>query len=176
MIKIVVGSPSECKLLAVRQACLELNLDCEIVGFETESGQNEQPVGLKETVAGALTRAKSAQAKDYNAIAIGIESGIIRTGEPYNVSIDLAVIVALFGDDITITTSNGMQFVEEFVNIAQERSFRYSTVGSVIAESFGSNKNDPHSFVSDGTVSRSETIKNGVVIVMKQAIKKWLMP
>lgn len=173
-VRLIVGSPSEYKLSAVREACLELGLNYEVTGLEVDSEQNEQPVGLSETTAGALTRAEKAQKKDFDAIAIGIESGIIRTGGPHFVSIDLAVIVAIFEDDIIITTSNGMQFVEEFVEIAQERGFKHTTVGAVIAEFLGGNKNDPHSLVSDGTVSRKETIKNGVKIVMNQAVKKWL--
>lgn len=173
-IKIVIGSPSECKLQAVKEACLELGLDCEVTGFKVDSEQNEQPVGLSEITSGALTRAEKAHEKDFNAIAIGIESGIIRTGAPNFISIDLAIIVALFEDDVLITTSNGMQFIEEFVEIAEERGFKNTTVGDVIAEYLGGNKNDPHSFVSKNTVSRKETIKNGVKIILSQAVEKWL--
>jgi len=142
---ITLGSTSTHKLEAVRQACRKLGLEAIVSGVKTSSGQNEQPVGFDETFSGAFTRATSAKAQKPDGIAIGIESGIFRFGATL-ITLDIAVIVLLTSNGRQIVTSSeGIQFPEKFVRIAEGRGFKTTTVGAVITEQFGDDPTDPHS-------------------------------
>jgi non-canonical (house-cleaning) NTP pyrophosphatase len=163
--KITLGSMSTHKLNAVRQACQELGLDAVVLGVKTQSGQNEQPVGFDETFGGALNRATSAMSQNPDSIAIGIESGIFHFG----VTLDIAVIVVLTPDDRRIvTTSEGIEFPEEFVRIAEERGFETTTVGSVITERLGGDPTDPHSVLTKGKVTRTKTLVDALKTALHQ--------
>ena len=172
--KIVVGTTSSHKLQAVSFACENVNIDdADISGVKTSSGVNEQPVGLEETFRGAFNRADSAKKADgsKDAIYIGIESGIISIGAfPYLSFIDLAVIVVLFGDSqrFITATSSGISFPMEYVDEAQSRGFRTTTVGSVIAEKTGCDGTDPHWYLTQGVVSRMVTLIQALSIALSQ--------
>jgi len=169
-IKIVLGSTNEHKLAAVKEACEQLRLTASISGVKAASGQNEQPVGLSETFAGALNRVQGAKAQSPEAIAIGIESGIFRTNnEKLPFTLDLAVIVVLTVDNrhIVVTTP-GIEFPEDCVVTAEERGFATTTAGSVIAERLGGDPTDPHSTLTNGAVSRTKTLIDGLVVALAQ--------
>jgi len=165
-----LGSTNEHKLAAVKKACQQLGLTASISGVKTASGQNEQPVGLSETFEGALNRAQGAQTQNPEAIAIGIESGIFRTNnEKLPLTIDLAVIVVLTPDNRRIVvTTPGIVFPEDCVEIAKERGFATTTTGSVIAEKLGGDGTDPHSTLTNGAVSRTKTLVDGLVVALSQ--------
>ena len=165
---LVLGSTSSHKLDAVRQACHSLGLQVTIEGIKAASGQNEQPVGFKETFAGALTRAQAARSRDTQAVAIGIESGIFHIPRS-TITLDIAVIVLLTLDGLQIvTTTNGVQFPKECVKIAKKRGFNKTTVGAVIAEKFGGDPNDPHATITQGKVTRTGTLIPALVSALEQ--------
>lgn len=165
---ITLGSTSTHKLAAVESACKTLGLEAMVSGVKTLSGQNEQPVGFEETYNGALTRATSAQAQRLYTIAIGIESGIFRFGATPK-TLDIAVIVVITpGGRQIVTTSEGIQFPENCVKIADERGFEITTVGSIISEKFGGDPSDPHSILTDGKVTRKATLVGALVTAFKQ--------
>lgn len=167
--KIVVGSTSAHKLNAVKQACAQIGLKTVISGVKTSSGQNEQPVGLDETLKGAVTRAKSAKTQHPDSIAIGIESGIFHGSGKTPTTLDIAVVVMLSPDGRRIvTTSPGIEFPEKYVHIAKERGFKTTTVGSVIAEKRGGDTTDPHFTLSNGRISRKKTLIDGITTALLQ--------
>ena len=169
-IKIALGSTSFHKIEAVKQACQQLGLLASVVGVKAASGQNEQPVGLNETYQGAASRAQGAKAQNPEAVAVGIESGIfITNNEQLPLTIDVAVIVVLTPDNRRIvTTTSGVVFPEDCVAIAKERGFATTTAGSVIAEKLGGDSTDPHSTLTKGAVSRTQTLVAGLVIALAQ--------
>lgn len=166
---IITGSTNEQKLMAVRMACSELKIEpLNFLKCKTHSGQNEQPMGFDQTYSGALARAQQAREQHPEAIAIGIESGIFRFVHN-SVTLDIAVIVILTPDNREIvTTSTGIKFPEEHVRKAKERGFKTVTVGQIIHEKKGGDKSDPHSMLTDGKVSRTETLVDGLKIALKQ--------
>lgn len=168
---VIIGSTSKHKLESVKEACKNLDLHFKVLGIKTESNQNEQPIGFDETFAGALARAKSVQEKYPLEIAIGIESGIIRAKNPLAISLDLAVIVMIYKDQIITTTSNGMQFPEKYVNIAERKGFKDFTAGSVISSKFGGDATDPHSTLSMGSLSRQETLTKAIEVAFRLLFK-----
>lgn len=171
-LKIKLGSTSAQKFKAVEIACKYLSFDFTIEKVNAPSGQNEQPVGFTETFAGALSRARRAinsSPSDYD-IAIGIESGLFTINQSgRNTTLDVAIIVILTksGKEI-ITTTPGFMFPEEYVGIAKGLGFEKNTVGQVIAENLGGDKTDPHSILSNGVITRQETLIEGLMIALKQ--------
>ena len=168
MKKIIIGSTSIHKINAVRNACEILKLNADISGMKTDSGQNEQPIGFEETYHGALTRAEAVHKKNPDAISIGIESGIFNFGKGTSITIDMAIIVVITSDKKLITTSEGVQFPEEYISIAQERGFATTTVGSIISEMLGGDPTDPHSILTNGKISRDATLTNALITLLKQ--------
>lgn len=164
---ISVGSTSKHKLEAVRLACANLDLSYYVFGLDTKSGQNEQPIGFEETFSGALTRAKYMQSIFPEDIAIGIESGIIAIDKPLPISLDFAVVVALFEEQMVVTTSNGMVFPQKYYKAAKRKGFEKATVGSVIASKLGGDGTDPHSILSDGVLSRQETLVKAIEVALR---------
>ena len=165
-IGIVLGSTSVHKLDSVRKACKRLGMKASVSGIKTTSGQNEQPFGFKETFSGALTRAMSVRAQNPNAISIGIESGIFLLDDFF---IDMAVIALLTSDGYEIITiSGGIELPDSCVKIARERGFASTTVGSVIAEKFGGDSENPHSTLTIGKVSRAMILTDALVIALRQ--------
>ncbi len=169
-INIALGSTSQHKIEAVKQACQQLGLLASVVGVKAASGQNEQPVGLDETHQGALNRAQGAKEQNLEAIAIGIEGGIFRTNnEQSPMTIDVAVIVILTLDNrCIVSTTPGVVFPEDCVAIAKERGFATTTTGSVIAEKLGGDPTDPHATLTKGAVSRTKTLVAGLIIALSQ--------
>ncbi|PIV47049.1 hypothetical protein COZ78_01900 [bacterium (Candidatus Gribaldobacteria) CG_4_8_14_3_um_filter_42_11] len=169
-IKIALGSTSQHKIEAVKQACQQLGLLASVVGVKAASDQNEQPVGLNETYQGAFSRAQGAKAQSPEAVAIGIESGIFITENSENpLTIDLAIIVVLTLDNRRIVaTTPGVVFPEDCLAIAKERGFATTTAGSVVAEKLGGDPTDPHSTLTNGAVSRNQTLVAGLVIALAQ--------
>ena len=166
---IILGSTSVHKLTAVREACENLGIQAFVHGVKTSSGQNEQPVGFAETFEGALTRAKSAQTQCPNIVAIGIESGVFHFVSNRPITMDIAIIVILTKDGRQIImSSSGIEFPEECVKIAEDRGFKTTTVGSVIAERFGGDPTDPYSILTNGKVTRLAVLMEALMLAIKQ--------
>lgn len=167
--KIILGSDSPQKIEAVRLACARIPLIAKVTGIKTNSGQNEQPVGFHETYNGACTRASTAKANKTDVIAIGIESGIFCHYKSKSVTLDIAVIVILpmEGHQI-VTTSMGLVLPEKYVETARRIGFQNTTVGSVIAEKLGGDTRDPHAALTDGKITRIETLTDALVIALRQ--------
>ncbi len=166
-INITLGSTSSHKIDAVHQACQRLCLKVNLRGVKTQSGQNEQPVGPNETFNGALMRALSAQSSRPETVAIGIESGIFSFGPETTLDIAVIVVLTLDGRQI-VTTSEGVQFPEEYVTITRNCGFRAVTVGSIIAEELAGDPADPHSILTKGKVTRTMTLVDALVIALRQ--------
>ena len=171
---IIVGSTSEHKLNAVHQAFQQTtDLPFEIKGFKARSRINEQPVGIEETVQGALNRLDHAKelAKTHPwHIAVGIENGII----PFQVMgvqrwMDYAwVVVENNKGDLAIANSSGVEFPSNYVEMARSLGFDTITVGSIIAQETGCDGTDPHLYLTNRRVSRSEMLIQAVMNALGQ--------
>lgn len=165
---IAIGSTSDHKIGATNLACKRLGLDKVVIcPTKTFSGQNEQPVGFEQTYNGAFERAMQARRTFLGCnVAIGIESGIICfptiNGQ---MAMDIAVVVIIDRNYLSIvTTSVGIRFPTECVEIAREHGFKTTTVGSIIAEVLPGRGNgtDPHSILTDGRVTRVATLVDAI--------------
>ena len=76
-----VGSRNAAKLEAVRRGLAPFFAAVEVLGADTKSGVDEQPLGFAEIVAGARNRARASHASGACDFAAGIEDGLIRVAE-----------------------------------------------------------------------------------------------
>ncbi len=168
VVRLQLGSTSTHKLEALKEACVKVGIKAEINVFPSESGVNAQPYGLDETYQGAATRARNAQSADPQAIAVGIENGIVPVGDT---CVDLAVIVALTPDGQSfVGTSVGVEFLKEAVQEARKRGFKTTTASDVMAETMGSSVTDPHSTLTGGRTSRKAILVEVVSVVLSRML------
>lgn len=177
---IYVGSTSEHKLRAVREACAELGIEVEIVGIKTDSRVNEQPEGDIEIRMGALGRATDAWWQNYAPhvnhpdISIGIENGIVQsvfgTKPEHDRFVDYAVVVLYNGSEAIEARSAGMMICTSDVMSARWRGFDKHTVASVTSERTGCDATDATPHYTGGRMTRAELLKQAV----KLALCQWL--
>jgi len=125
--RIAVGSKNKPKLEAVREIVKEYDFfaGAEVVGISVVSGVREQPVGLDETVQGAINRAKSAF---HNCqYAIGLESGIIPVPQTKSGYMDLTVCAIYDGATIHLGMSSAFEYPPQMVKMALEDGIDIST-------------------------------------------------
>jgi inosine/xanthosine triphosphatase len=94
---IAVGSENPVKISAVKNVLQKLLGDVKIYGVKVPSGAPPQPIGLSQTIEGAINRAEKALLKVTNAdLGVGIEAGIIDvalSGEKRYLDFQYCVIV-----------------------------------------------------------------------------------
>ncbi len=142
-LKIVVGSQSEVKLNAVKNALRALNVDADVIGVKAKSGINEQPVA-NETVDGARNRVADARRLYPDAdMYIAVENGIFPKAGSW---IDKAVILAVTrGGKESLEYSQGVEFPKQYVEEAHAQGFDKITVGQVMQKHGAVAKHDdPH--------------------------------
>jgi inosine/xanthosine triphosphatase len=74
--KVAVGSKNPAKIEAVREVFQEIYGETEVIPIEVNSGVPDQPVGLEETIKGAISRSKLALEKTGAEFGVGIEAGL----------------------------------------------------------------------------------------------------
>lgn len=173
-VSIVVGTLSELKLAAVRQACAAQGLVAEVTGVEVESNVPQQPVGFIMTGQGALHRAERARRRRSGGFAVGIESGII---EQLNSWADLAVIRLILSGQSSSTHIFFTDSVDVPADVVEEvlrRGIGQVTIGQVLAERHPNKCDpaDPHSFLTKGQHPRQEILARGLRPLVEY-IKHW---
>ena len=169
-ITIAVGTTSKHKLGAVKRACEQFGISpVDVVGCETHSRVNAQPIDPNESVTGAWNRADQARAAfPEAAFWIGIESGVFLARQ-HKIFLDLAVIVLLMKDgSFVAATSPGIIFDEASVAEAESQGFETTTVGSVIAKNHGCDPTDPHTALTNGKLTRTDTLVQGIIAAFSQ--------
>ena len=157
----VLGSLSPLKVCAVQSALRALTPTSTLLTVEAASDVSAQPVGRAETLQGAQTRARHAQALRPHAFAIGIENGIRECDGHWE---DWAIVV--------LRSPTGREWFAESaptplpLDAVQEtarRGFTTTTVGAVLHEWFGSPPNDPHTLLTHGHRSRAALLHETIL-------------
>lgn len=166
MIRIVVGSASVLKLEAVQAAIDELGLEAEIVGVDADSGVPNQPYGRAQTVEGATNRARVAREAGKGAYAVGIENGLVPSGD---VVLDLAYIVVFDpAGRRLMRRSLGVTVPQELVE-ASLQSGQRTTAGKLEADRNGCDPADPHFLWSNGRTNRKQILVKALCAVLLPA-------
>lgn len=165
---LTLGSKSALKTKAVAIACESLGLKVEISPLAIDSEVSAQPIGQDETERGARNRAQGARAHAPDAFAAGIENGLRQTPGGWE---DWAVIVVVCPDGTTIVLeSDVVLFPSAVVEIARSRGFATTTAGQVLAEQTACDPSDPHSFLTNGSLSRLSLLTAAVKKALQLAL------
>jgi inosine/xanthosine triphosphatase len=78
---VTVGSTNPVKLAAVRAVLARVAPQAEVDGVPVASGVPDQPVSDAQTIEGATTRARAARAARDADLGVGIEGGVVETGD-----------------------------------------------------------------------------------------------
>jgi len=102
---IAVGSANPNKVRGVRKAAAKLFRRVKVVGEDVDSGISDQPFG-KETVRGAVNRARRIARKVKCDYAVGLESGIFEFGGKY---VDMQWCAVLHRGKLNLGNSMGFE-------------------------------------------------------------------
>lgn len=166
MIRIVVGSASVLKIEAVQAAIDLLGLEAEIVGVAAESGVPNQPYGREQTLEGAMNRARAAREAGKGAYAIGIENGLVPSGDAV---LDIAFVVVFDpAGRRLVRRSLGVAVPRELVEMSLQSGQR-TTAGKLEADRSGCDHADPHRFWSNGQTNRKQILVKALCAVLLPA-------
>jgi inosine/xanthosine triphosphatase len=116
--KVIVGSRNPAKYMAVQQAMEGLGFkNCDTVAMEVDSGVRNQPLSDKETIDGALHRARQALVNHEDAeFAIGLEGGVVFDSTPA-----YTVMICNWG---ALVAKDGEEFIASGARIPLPDSFK----------------------------------------------------
>lgn len=174
---IFVASTSAHKLSAVKAASADVFPDAtlNVQGAKAASEINEQPVGHKETLRGALNRLKNLKGiigdTRYD-LLVSMENGIFPVQiEDRQAWFDLGwVVVEDAKGNQRFAHSTGIEFDASAVQEAQRRGFDKTTAGSIIAERTGADSTDPHAYLTGGKVLRSDMLRQTLKATLGQLL------
>lgn len=169
MIRIIVGTKSALKIEAVKAAVDILGLEASVVGVETSSGVNPQPVSGVETRFGAENRTKRAHATDPGAYAIGIENGLVTKEDGTTVDVAYVMIITPT-DGIAALFSEGVPVPRELVKASLE-SCQLVTAGDLEAKRSGCPGDDPHRVWSGGKTDRKTILTEAITRALLAATR-----
>ncbi len=133
---VAVGSSNPVKVQAVKNVLSILLPQAEVVMREVQSVVSAQPMGIDETIRGAIGRAKRALDQDKNAeMGVGIEAGLIPV--PYTLSGWMDQQYAAIADRhgrVTIGGGPSFEYPEEVVRKVHSTQ---SEIGKVMEELTG---------------------------------------
>lgn len=90
--RVLVGSRNPVKLRGVERAFREFYGQVELVAVEVDPLVPKQPIGLEETLRGALNRARGALSKVSGNYGVGVEAGFFHlSGTPIEVQVAAVV-------------------------------------------------------------------------------------
>eukprot|EP01060_Flectonema_neradi_P007981 TRINITY_DN15695_c0_g1_i2.p1 TRINITY_DN15695_c0_g1~~TRINITY_DN15695_c0_g1_i2.p1 ORF type:complete len:241 (+),score=35.44 TRINITY_DN15695_c0_g1_i2:45-725(+) len=171
---LVVGSTNPCKVNAVRSTLKQCypRLVNEVRGCKVDTGVNDQPMSLEETIKGAKNRAeavfKATAAEKGGVLCVGIESGVFKADDRF---FDVCVCSTYDGERHSLGFSSSFEIppmVAKFLQPPHRQS---------LAEACNSSKITTNSDIGQaegciGVVSRSNITRTGYTI---QAVMTSLM-
>lgn len=161
--KIVLGTTSELKIRAAKEAFKILDISPEIIAVKSESGVPNQPFGMEQILTGAKNRAGNALKAQEAEFAIGIENGIIKIDQMNKWMDTLAVVVIL--EDGKASSAIGLAYpIPGWV--VDEIKRESSELGHVVQKLNPALEKDPINYFSDGKIKREETITQAIVSAM----------
>jgi non-canonical (house-cleaning) NTP pyrophosphatase len=172
--KAFLGSSSGHNLTAVKEVLVPVFKTVDLAGKKVNSGINAQPVGLDETLQGALNRLKDLKRMigdtRYDLLAAfenGITSVILKDGK--DIWFDLAwTVVEDSQGNVSFAPSTGVQIDNQIVNEMFCRGQEKVTIGDILAEKYGCHPADPHELLTDKLLNRSVILQQSLQSALGQ--------
>lgn len=166
-----VGSMNPVKLKATLNVLSRIYDSVEVNPVEVNSGVPDQPIGLDQTIEGAINRAKGAYSKSCD-LGVGIESGLLKTPHTITGYIDLQWCAIYDGEKMTLGVSAGFEYPPSVI----EEVFKGREVGDVMDQLTGvddlGEKMGAVSYLSQGMLNRTENTEQCVLMAMIPRMNK----
>jgi inosine/xanthosine triphosphatase len=130
--KIIVGTKNNTKISAVQEIISDYDFlkNSEVIGIETESGVNDQPKSLEETIRGAKNRAEKVfENCNYS---IGIESGLMKVPETKSGFMDVCVCAIFDGKNFHLGLSSAFEYPKEITRLITEEGLNATEAANKI--------------------------------------------
>ena len=171
--KIVVGTKNPIKLKAVENAINKIFPGAEFLleGVSVSSGVSDQPMGDRETIAGAVNRAKSCLSQAKADFGIGLEGGVTEVeGKMFLVG---WVAVVNCEGKIGLASAGRIELPEKIV---QELKKGERELGSIVDEVCGQT-NVKHGLGTNGILTKGLTNRTiGFENTTIEAMAKFISP
>ncbi len=170
MIIIAVASSSVFKIDPVHASVAALNLTAEVIPDESPSESPPQPMGMRQIIAGAYSRAWNLLPRaPKGAYVIAVENGLTLT---MNGHVDIAhgLIMTPSGYNIG-RDSESVPVPEELARMVAAEYHQCTTAGKLEAARSGSNHADPHRVWSGGVTDRKTILTALVTDLLRTAIQ-----
>lgn len=165
--KIAIGTTSELKVRALKDALYKLGIEAEIAPIKTNSSVSNQPFGYEETTKGAKNRSATAFEKESPDMALGVESGLIEIEENY---FDIACIFIKTKDgEESISYSSGYFTPKWIIDEIKENNTEY---GYITQRLSGNDEKDPLKYFSVGKMKREELLSQAIEIALVKILNK----
>ncbi|WP_048149930.1 inosine/xanthosine triphosphatase [Palaeococcus ferrophilus] len=165
--RVAVGSTNPTKILAVREVMEELYGEVEVFGVEVESGVSHQPVGIEETLEGAINRAKRALEKGKADLGVGIEAGIYPVPRSLTGYFDIQFCAVVDGEGwLTIGHGPGFEYPPYVIERIKEGVEAGVAMDELVGESGLKRKIGAIGFLTHGMLPRKDLNKLAVLMAM----------
>lgn len=162
---------SNVKCIALKHVVEACDRDANIHIFGGGSDGPEQPEGYEETLQCARNRARKGKQRLPRCYAIGIENGI-RWNHDHSEDWAIGVLIDPRGIE-RIEESIPVTVPTAYVEEARKRGFKTTTVGKVMSEILKTSPTDPHSFLTNGRLSRQMILEDMLTrLLTKQRMER----
>ena len=158
---IAIGTTSELKVRALRNAVSRLGIDAEVIPHKTDSKVSSQPFGYDEIILGATNRATQCKNELDADISIAVESGLVQLGEQY---FDIACVCAISKDDRKSFAYSSGYFVPEWM--VKEIKESNVELGYMTQKLSGDVDKDPLKYFSHGAIKREELLSQAILLAL----------
>jgi len=169
--KIAVGSLNPVKLAAVEQAFSIVwpDLVWEVIGAEVASGVSAQPMSDRESIRGAINRAKKSINEVKAAYGVGLEGGLQKIGKRWFDCGWIAVIDKQGNLGIASTARiETPPKIFELVN----RGIELGSAIDLLLNTTNSKQNEGHfGVMTRGLIKRQDAYREGVVVALARFIR-----
>jgi len=164
MMKINVGTHNPVKVRATRNVLEKIYTTVDVEGIEVDSGVSDQPIGLDETIQGAMNRARNAFIGVD--LSVGIESGLLAVPHSITGYLDLQWCAIYDGERTTLGVSAGFEYPPTVV----EEVLKGQEVGEVMDRVTGveklGQKTGAVSILTRGLLDRTLNTEQCVLMAM----------
>ena len=160
-----VGSLNPVKIQATRNVLEKFYTNITVSSVSVQSGVPDQPIGMDQTIEGAVNRAKEAYVPESD-LGVGIESGLI--GAPHTITgyVDMQWCAIHDGEKTTLGVSAGFEYPPSVV----EEVLSGKEVGDVMDQLTGvddlGEKMGAVSYLSQGLLDRTGNTEQCVLMAM----------
>jgi inosine/xanthosine triphosphatase len=163
--KVNVGSKNPVKVQATRNVLKKIYENLNVDSTQVDSGVPDQPIGLNQTIKGAINRAKNAYTQTFD-LSVGIESGLLKTPQTITGYIDLQWCAVFDGEKNSLGVSAGF----EYPPLVMKEVLKGREVGDIMDEFTGINnlgeKMGAVSYLSQGMLNRRVNTEQCVLMAM----------